>query len=64
MQREGAMQGWSRYADLKGNEVWRRNDSLRNDGTYLYMFRGKNGRLYTYRSKPYTKLREEVIAKG
>ena len=64
MQREGAMQGWSRYEDLRGNEVWRRNDSLRNDGTYLYMFRGKNGRLYTYRSKPYTKLREEVIAKG
>lgn len=64
MQREGAMQGWSRYEDLKGNKVWRRNDSLRNDGTYLYMFRGKNGRLYTYRSKPYTKLREEIIAKG
>lgn len=64
MQRNGAMQGWSRFADLSGNEVWRRNDSLRNDGTYFYMFRGKDGRLYTYRSKPYTKLREEVIAKG
>lgn len=64
MQRNGAMQGWSRFADLSGNKVWRRNDSLRNDGTYFYMFRGKDGRLYTYRSKPYTKLREEVIAKG
>lgn len=64
MQREGAMQGWSRYEDLKGNEVWRRKDSLRNDGTYLYMFRGKDGRLYTYRSKPYTELKEEAIAKG
>ena len=61
----GAMNGWTAYKDkTKKNEVWRRDDSYRaKDGTYLYMF-NKNGKIYTYRSKPYDKLRADVVAKG
>ena len=61
----GAMNGWTAYPDKTGkNEVWRRNDSYRaSDGTYFYMFY-KNGKIYTYRSKPYDKLKADVIAKG
>ena len=61
----GAMNGWTAYKDAtKKNEVWRRDDSYRaKDGTYLYMF-NKNGKIYTYRSKPYDKLRADVVAKG
>jgi len=59
------MKGWTPVKDNKGNEVWRRNDSLRaSDGTYFYMFMGRDGKLHTYRSKPYSKLRAEAIAKG
>lgn len=63
--RDSAMKGWTPVKDTKGNEVWRRNDSLRgSDGTYFYMFMGKDGKLHTYRSKPYSKLKAEAIAKG
>ena len=63
--RDSSMKGWTPFTDLKGNEVWRRNDSLRaSDGTYFYMFMGRDGKLHTYRSKPYSKLRAEAIAKG
>lgn len=63
--RDTAMKGWTPVKDIKGNEVWRRNDSLRErDGTYFYMFMGKDGKLHTYRSKPYSKLKAEAIAKG
>ena len=64
--RDSSMKGWTPFTDLKGNEVWRRNDSLRaSDGTYFYMFMGRDGKLHTYRSKPYSKLRaEKIIAKG
>ena len=63
--RDSSMKGWTPVKDNKGNEVWRRNDSLRaSDGTYFYMFMGRDGKLHTYRSKPYSKLRAEAIAKG
>ena len=63
--RDSAMKGWTPVKDTKGNEVWRRNNSLReSDGTYFYMFMGKDGKLHTYRSKPYSKLKAEAIAKG
>lgn len=63
--RDSSMKGWTPVKDNKGNEVWRRNDSLRaSDGTYFYMFMGRDGKLHTYRSKPYSKLKAEVIAKG
>ena len=63
--RDTSMKGWTPVKDDKGNEVWKRNDSLRgNDGTYFYMFMGRDGKLHTYRSKPYSKLRAEAIAKG
>ena len=63
--RDSSMKGWTPFTDLEGNEVWRRNDSLRaSDGTYFYMFMGRDGKLHTYRSKPYSKLRAEAIAKG
>ena len=63
--RDSSMKGWTPFTDLEGNEVWRRNDSLKaSDGTYFYMFMGRDGKLHTYRSKPYSKLRAEAIAKG
>lgn len=62
--RDTSMKGWTPVKDDKGNEVWKRNDSLRADGTYFYMFMGRDGRLHTYRSKPYSALRAEAIAKG
>lgn len=63
--RDTSMKGWTPVKDNKGNEVWKRNDSLRgNDGTYFYMFMGRDGKLHTYRSKPYSKLKAEAIAKG
>ena len=63
--RDTSMKGWTPVKDNKGNEVWRRNDSLRaSDGTYFYMFMGRDGKLHTYRSKPYSKLKAEAIAKG
>ena len=63
--RDSSMKGWTPVKDNKGNEVWRRNDSLRaSDGTYFYMFMGRDGKLHTYRSKPYSKLKAEAIAKG
>lgn len=61
--RDTSMKGWTPVKDNKGNEVWKRNDSLRgSDGTYFYMFMGRDGKLHTYRSKPYSKLK--AIAKG
>lgn len=63
--RDTSMKGWTPVKDNKGNEVWKRNDSLRgSDGTYFYMFMGRDGKLHTYRSKPYSKLKAEAIAKG
>lgn len=63
--RDSSMKGWTLVKDIKGNEVWKRNDSLRrSDGTYFYMFMGRDGKLHTYRSKPYSKLKAEAIAKG
>lgn len=63
--RDSSMKGWTLVKDNKGNEVWKRNDSLRgSDGTYFYMFMGRDGKLHTYRSKPYSKLKAEAIAKG
>ena len=63
--RDTSMKGWTPVKDNKGNEVWKRNDSLRgNDGTYFYMFMGRDGKLHTYRSKPYSTLKAEAIAKG
>ncbi len=63
--RDSSMKGWTSVEDNKGNEVWKRNDSLRgSDGTYFYMFMGRDGKLHTYRSKPYSKLKAEAIAKG
>lgn len=63
--RDSSMKGWTPVKDNKGNEVWKRNDSLRgSDGTYFYMFMGRDGKLHTYRSKPYSKLKAEAIAKG
>ena len=63
--RDSSMKGWTPVKDNKGNEVWRRDDSLRaSDGTYFYMFMGRDGKLHTYRSKPYSKLKAEAIAKG
>lgn len=63
--RDSSMKGWTPVEDNKGNEVWKRNDSLRgSDGTYFYMFMGRDGKLHTYRSKPYSKLKAEAIAKG
>ena len=63
--RDTSMKGWTLVKDDKGNEVWKRNDSLRgSDGTYFYMFMGRDGKLHTYRSKPYSKLKAEAIAKG
>ena len=63
--RDTSMKGWTPVEDDKGNEVWKRNDSLRgSDGTYFYMFMGRDGKLHTYRSKPYSKLKAEAIAKG
>lgn len=63
--RDSSMKGWTPVKDNEGNEVWRRNDSLRaSDGTYFYMFMGRDGKLHTYRSKPYSKLKAEAIAKG
>ena len=63
--RDTSMKGWTPVKDNKGNEVWKRNDSLRgSDGTYFYMFMGRDGKLHTYRSKPYSKLKVEAIAKG
>lgn len=56
----GGMNGWSEYKDQTGHQVWRRNDSLRKDGTYFYMFKGKDGKLYSYRSKPYSTLKSEI----
>lgn len=56
----GGMDGWSEYKDKTGHQVWRRNDSLRKDGTYFYMFKGKDGKLYSYRSKPYSTLKSEI----
>lgn len=62
--RDTSMKGWTPVKDDKGNEVWKRNDSLRADGTYFYMFMGRDGKLHTYRSKPYSTLKAEAIAKG
>lgn len=62
--RDTSMKGWTPVEDDKGNEVWKRNDSLRADGTYFYMFMGRDGKLHTYRSKPYSTLKAEAIAKG
>lgn len=62
--RDTSMKGWTPVKDNKGNEVWKRNDSLRADGTYFYMFMGRDGKLHTYRSKPYSTLKAEAIAKG
>ena len=63
--RDSSMKGWTPVEDNKGNEVWKRNDSLRgSDGTYFYMFMGRDGKLHTYRSKPYSKLKAEAITKG
>lgn len=63
--RDSSMKGWTPVKDNEGNEVWRRNDSLKaSDGTYFYMFMGRDGKLHTYRSKPYSKLKAEAIAKG
>ena len=63
--RDTSMKGWTPVKDNKGNEVWKRNDSLRgSDGTYFYMFMGRDGKLHTYRSKPYSTLKAEAIAKG
>lgn len=63
--RDSSMKGWTSVEDNKGNEVQKRNDSLRgSDGTYFYMFMGRDGKLHTYRSKPYSKLKAEAIAKG
>ena len=42
--RDTSMKGWTPVKDKKGNEVWKRNDSLRgSDGTYFYM-----GKWYYY----------------
>jgi len=63
--RDTSMKGWTAVKDSKGNEVWKRNDSLRSkDGTYFYMFMGRDGKLHTYRSKPYSTLKSEAISKG
>ena len=56
----GSMNGWAEYKDQTGHQVWRRNDSLRKDGTYFYMFKGKDGKLHSYRSKPYSTLKSEI----
>lgn len=56
----GSMNGWTEYKDQTGHQVWRRNDSLRKDGTYFYMFKGRDGKLHSYRSKPYSTLKSEI----
>ena len=46
-------QYWDVKQDKAGNTVYRLKDSKNIKGEYLYMFRGKNNKLRTYRSKPY-----------
>ena len=49
--------------DKKGNEVFRVKNSKTPSGKYLYlMFR--NGKLYTYYSKPYSELYKDTIKKA
>lgn len=46
-------QYWDVKQDKAGNTVYRLKDSKNSKGEYLYMFRGKNNKLRTYRSKSY-----------
>lgn len=46
-------QYWDTKYDKAGNTVYRLKGSKNSKGEYLYMFRGKNNKLRTYRSKPY-----------
>ncbi len=46
-------QYWDVKQDKAGNTVYRLKNSKNSKGEYLYMFRGKNNKLRTYRSKPY-----------
>ena len=54
---------FDRVYDKKGNEVFRVKNSKTPSGEYLYlMFR--NGKLYTYYSKPYSELYKDTIKKA
>lgn len=46
-------QYWDTKYDKAGNTVYRLKGSKNSKGEYLYMFRGKNNKLRTYRSKSY-----------
>lgn len=46
-------QYWDVKQDKAGNTVYRLKGSKNSKGEYLYMFRGKNNKLRTYRSKSY-----------
>ena len=55
---------FDKVSDKKGNEIYRLKNSKNAHGEYLYLMFGKNNKLYTYYSKPYSELYKEAITKA
>ena len=67
MDKEQGRHWWAnnfdKVQDKKGNELFRLKNSKTPNGEYLYLM-FKNGKLYTYYSKPYSELYKDVIKKA